>query len=232
MAITKIIRQNKKNNLTIIIPCAGVSRRMRKNPKSLLEIDGEKLILRQIRVLRSVYPQADFIVVLGHGAQEIYQHLPKDVRCVENERFEETNVSHSISLALRACITENVLIVYGDLVFTRKTLLSINDSSCLMLNKTGKSDCIGANLADNTVEHLVYTSKNKWGQIVYLTGKELELFKSVIHNKDYEKLFTSEIINYTIERGAKYEAVYAQGPLIELDTIQDIVKMKIFQEEL
>lgn len=231
MAITKIIRQNKKN-LTVILPCAGLSRRMRKGPKSLLEIDGEKLIVRQLRILKSLYPQADFVVVVGYGADEVISYLPKNVRVVWNERYEETNIVHSLSLGLRASITENILIVYGDLVFNRKTFLPIEENSCLLLNKEGKNDCIGANIENNFVEHLVYTSKNKWGHIAYLTGKELELFKLFIHNKDYEKLFASEIINFSIERGAKFEAIYTQGPLIELDTVADFVKMKIFQEEL
>jgi len=228
--ITKILKNTKKE-LSILILAGGLSKKIKKNPKSLIEIDGEKLILRQIRILKSIYPYADFIVVLGYGAEEIRKILPPYIRCVENEVYDITNIAKAMSIGFKVCIAPTCLIVYGDLVFSKKTFSCIEDESCLILNKNARKDSIGVNIHDNKIEHLSFTSDEKWGQIIYANGNELKLLKEMAYSQN-SKLLGSEIINLSIERGAKFKGIYTQGPLIELDTLQDIIKMNIMMEKL
>jgi hypothetical protein len=42
---------------------------------------------------------------------------------------------------------------------------------------------------------MFYELPQKWGQIVYFTGKELILLKKIVHKKEYEKSYGYEIIN-------------------------------------
>lgn len=228
MAITKIIQ--KTNNLSIIIPTAGMSRRMKKGPRALLDIGEEKLLSRQLRILRKSFPNSDLIVVVGYGAEAIYPIIPKFVRCVENELYETTNVSRSIALGMRVCTTDEILIIYGDLVFSRTTF-NIPHNSALYINVNGKADTVGINIENEKAAHLSYASEIKWGQSLYLKGRELELFKKVAYNKENSRLCGHEIINKVVDGGGEFEVIKA-GPIIELDTLSDILRVKLSEEKL
>lgn len=228
MSLTKIFQ--KTEPITIIIPSAGLNRRMKKGPKALLDIEGEKLIIRQLKTLKKVFPYGDFIVVLGYGADLIYPILPPWVRVVENEFFETTNVVRSISLALRASIAEQVLIVYGDLIFSRTSLLMPSSSSLFLLKGNPKSD-IGANIEDNKVVHMSYISELKWSQIVFLKDKELQLFKKYCYHRDNRMLFGHEILNMVMTSGGSFNPIYSQN-IWELDTISDLTRLRLSEERI
>ena len=230
MSHTKII--SKRSNLSIIIPTAGCSKRLKKGPKALLQISSEKLIQRQINVLSKLYPSADIIVVVGYGSEKIYEFLPKKVRTVENELYDITNVVRSISLGLRASNTENALIVYGDMVFNRKTLGVLTEESSLIINPTGKEDCVGLNTDKNRVTHISYAAEKKWGQIIYLAKKELDLFKKIVFDRKNDKLFGFEALNICIDMWGEFIPIVANGPLVELDTLSDLIKLKLYEDKI
>lgn len=226
--ITHIIQ--KKEPITIIIPSAGTNRRMKKGPKALLDIGGEKLILKQIKTLKKTFPNAEFVVVLGYGADLIYPLLPSYVRTVENEFFESTNVSRSIALGLRATTTEQVLIVYGDLVFSRTSLSLPSFSSLFLLRSNPKSD-IAANIEDDKIAHLSYISELKWSQVMFLKDLELELFRKCVYNRDNNVMFGHEILNMVISLGGTFKPLFIQD-MFELDTISDFSRLKLSEIKL
>ena len=226
--ITKIIQ--KKEPLTIIIPTAGTNRRMKKGPKALLEVGGEKLILRQIKTLKKTFPNAEFIVVTGYGADLIYPLLPSYVRCVENEFYETTNVSRSIALGLRAATTEQILIVYGDLVFSRMSFSLPSSSSLFYISGNPKSD-IALNLEEDKVVHLSYISELKWAQVIFLTGKELELFRKSCYSRENNVMFGHEILNMVLQLGGTFKALQTHS-VFELDTISDFSRLKLSEIKL
>jgi choline kinase len=229
MAITKIIQN--KDPITIIIPTAGMGRRMKKGPRALLDIEGEKLISRQIRILKKIFPFSEIIVVLGYGADSIYEFIPPFVHCIENEFYESTNVSRSIALGLRASTTQKILIVYGDLVFSRTTFF-LPDHSSLFLDKNGKNDSAGVNMEKQKIAHLSYASKIKWGHSIYLQGPEIDIFKKVCYNRENKKHYGHEIINMSIDLGAQFQGIYCAGPLMELDTLSDLLRLKLSEEKI
>jgi choline kinase len=110
----------KKDNLSIIIPAAGVGKRMRSyGPKSLIPLNHEETVIsRQINLLKKLFlHHSEIIVVVGFESEKIIRNLPKWVKVIENENYATTNVARSIGMALRIASNNNVLIVYGDLVF-------------------------------------------------------------------------------------------------------------------
>jgi choline kinase len=104
--------------LHVLIPAAGLGRRMKSyGPKALINLQGETLIERQIRLVREAFPRVKITVVAGFEAHRLREVLPKDVRLVLNPYYETTNVAYSVSIGLRTIPpTVPVLVVYGDLV--------------------------------------------------------------------------------------------------------------------
>ena len=58
------------SNVAAVVMAAGAGRRMGHRPKSLLQRDGESLLLRQLRLLSEVGVQ-QIVVVLGHHASRL-----------------------------------------------------------------------------------------------------------------------------------------------------------------
>jgi len=218
------------NDLSVIIPTAGVGRRMRSyGPRALVGLwEGRTIIRRQIDLVRAVYPKSDIIVVVGHEADKVLKTLPSYVRVVENEHFETTGAARSITLGLRATTTKRVLVVYGDLVFNKSTIESVpvNKSSILVdnRNKTNISS-IGVTLDGAHAVHFEYGLPTKWCHIVTLVNKELELFKSIGGKKERRKHMSHEIFNEIIERGGDFHWFENKKMLLaEIDSIQDVKK--------
>lgn len=222
------------HNITVIIPAAGIGRRMKSHgSKSLIQLATQETLLdRQITVIRKQYPKAEIIVVVGFQADKIIKDLigKPDIKVVENELYEETNVVRSIGMALRVASNSNILIIYGDIIFNPATLigLPLHHSATIVDNKNNfEPDVVGVNIIDGYVGCFSYGLRTKWAQIVYLTGKELSIFKTIACNKDKRKLNTFEILNKVIELDGKIKAIEPQDmKIIEINSTQDKEKAK------
>lgn len=222
------------DKLTVIIPAAGESSRMKTyGPKPLIKVkNDEYLILRQIRLIKEVYHNIDIYVVVGCEADKIYNILPSDVHVVENQLFKETNVVKSISLGIKASLPKKLLIVYGDLVFNKETIESINlnESSVLIDNgKNIRKDEVGVITYNNYVTAFHYGHKTKWCQITYLHEKELDLFSKIVHENDNKRLYGFEVLNKIIDVFGNISANTCNGmKIVEIDSSRDIaLAMKI-----
>jgi len=136
-----------------------------------------------------------------------------------------------LSLGLRAATSDNVLVVYGDLVFNRDTLLNaeFNQSTVLIDDSQMFSkDAVGCTInADNNVEQFLYDLPNKWAQIAYLQGKELSLLKQAAWNRDKDRLFGFEILNEVV---LKHGVIKSESPknmkIIDIDCSKDLTHIK------
>ena len=123
ISLAKSSEQEKNERLTILIPAAGMGRRMKSyGPKCLINIGGITILERQIKILLKLYPGSDIIVIAGFESDKIRKKIKTKypVRIVNNHKYEDTNVLYSLSLGLQASINRNFLIVYGDLVFNKR----------------------------------------------------------------------------------------------------------------
>lgn len=227
---TTTIFKPRQYNYEIIIPAAGMGRRMKSyGPKSLTQIGTSNctIINNQLKIIKKLFQQYVVILVCGFQSDKIMNYVPQDIIIVENERYLTTNVVRSLSIGLRATTGNHVLIVYGDLVFNYYTLNCNFDESCMIVNKTMSSDEVGCIIQDGCVENISYDLENKWSQIVYLTGKELDLFKRFCWDDNNEKKFGYEGLNEVIKQGGKFKAIYPRhSKVIDVDKSADIVKAK------
>lgn len=103
--------------IVAVVLAAGEALRLGR-PKPLLAIDGEPLLARCLRMLRSV-PMDRIVVVLGHAAEEVRQQVPLEgVTVVTNPRYRE-GMSTSLVAGLAAVgpEAEAALIVPADQPF-------------------------------------------------------------------------------------------------------------------
>jgi choline kinase len=216
--------------ISVIIPAAGMGNRVKKlGPKPLIQLDDKTVFQHQYTKLKANIPNCEIILVVGYMADKVMSAIPSDVIKVENEKYEDTNVVRSIGMGLRAATTNKVLIVYGDLVFNNHSIagLHLDKQSILAADSSGymKEEEIGCTVINNIVEHTFYDLPNKWMQILYLTGQDLELFKSICWNRSNARMYGYEAINLAINEGLKLKCVFpAGGEIVDIDYSEDVIR--------
>lgn len=223
----------KADHIGIIIPAAGMGRRMKSyGPKPLIKIGNCSVIKNQINLLKTYLKSSTVVLVCGFKASVLMNETPSHILKVENEKYEDTNVARSIGLGLRVIANvPKVLIVYGDLVFNSSTIkqLNLHESSVVIADQAMGDNEVGCVIDNETQElsNLMYDLPNKWGQIAIFMGKELELLKQLCWDeKNYTK-FGFEIINQILYKGGKFKCV--QDPnikIVDIDNSKDIQKAK------
>jgi choline kinase len=133
---------------TAVILAAGMGTRLRsvfsELPKGFIEIGGETLIERSLRLLRE-HGIERVVIVAGHLA-EAYHDLAKqapDVEVVENTAFAETGSMASLALAIEV-VNEDFLLLESDLFYEERAidvLLSADAPDVLLVSGlTGATD--------------------------------------------------------------------------------------------
>ena len=196
----------KAEKCSIIIPAAGMGRRMRSyGPKSLIKITAQKTIIQnQLEIIKENFVSPEIILVCGFEAEKLMRNTPEDIIKVENESYEDTN----------------------DLVFNPETIKNLKlNSSCLVVDSsdTMNEDEVGCNISNNYIEQMLPDIENKWAQIAFLIGEELSLFKKVAWDKDKSHYFGFEAINEVIGKGGRFKSVSPSGMKItDVDSSKDL----------
>lgn len=221
----------KPDELGIIIPCAGISHKMKVyGPKSIIQISdtGQTVLGRQLSIFKNMFPKADITVVLGYEKDKVFRHIPSYVRVVENENFDKTNVARSIDLGLKATPNNRVLIVYGDLVFNRPTIEGIVDDQSKIVvdhNDNFTDTEAGLIIVNDYITNMSYGLPKKWGQMAYLCGNELVSLRNVAYKQENHIKFGFEILNDVIDAGGEFRAHYHKKmKIVEIDSSKDIIR--------
>jgi choline kinase len=229
---TAAARQNFAtiNDLTAVILCAGKGRRTSSiGSKSMTKVNDTYLINHQIAVIREKFPNIfDIVIVLGFDAERIFRVLPSGVRVVENESFETTNISRSVAIGLKASRSENIFIIYGDILFGRETFDNFTQNSCVAIDTFGRIDesKIGVTIENNRVVNLAYGLENGlWAQLGFFRGREIDLLRKITYNRENDPLCGFEILNKVLHKGGKIEAIPIEQrcALKEFNCIKDML---------
>ena len=142
--------------------------------------------------------------------------------------YEETNVVESLRLALNNSVCDNVLIIYGDLIFNQDAILGITeDGSCAVVDTKSrfKNEEIGVTVVNDKISSFAYGLDTKWAQIIYLTGTELNIFRELCFDRKKNRLYPFEILNMVINRGGKIKAIEPdEMEILEVDSLRDLQK--------
>ena len=223
----------RSDSVSVIIPAAGMGRRMKSyGPKPLIKIGISTIIKNQVSLLKSYIPNSNIILVCGFRAEKLMNETPSHILKVENELYEQTNVVRSIAMGLRISgDCSKVMVVYGDLVFNSETLRSISfkESSIIVTDSTMGVDEVGCIIdeSDQTLTNLMYDLPEKWGQISVFVNKELELLKQLCWDEKNNTKFGFEIINQILEKGGKFKCVQnSKIKIVDIDSSKDIPRAK------
>ena len=224
-------KQNRK--YSIIIPAAGLSSRMKKyGPQSLIKINNNTLLDRQIKTIDKVFRWYEIILVGGFEFDKLTRHVPSKVKLIENKEYLETTIIHSINLGLNQCQTENILIMYGDLIFNNIAITApFDNESIAIISNDMKTSDVGCTINNNYIQQMFYGIDNKWGQIVFITKQELSIMKTFCSNHSNHTKYGFESINYIIESGGKIKSHHAKKSIIfDIDTSLDLKKTRMKYE--
>lgn len=213
----------------IIIPAAGVGHRMKcYGAKPLLKLRYNLTILQyQLKMIRKHLPlNPQVILITGFQSNTVMNHAPQSVIKIENERYHTCNVLRSIGMGLRACTTNHIIIIYGDLVFNKYALRFPIEDESLIVTDTSKimtDNEVGCNIINKQLQYMSYGLSPKWAQIVLLTGVELQLAKNICWNSNYFNHFGFELINEIMAQGGKFKVIQPYKIKVnDVDSPQDL----------
>lgn len=218
-------------DLSIIILSAGVPKRMKScGPKSSIDLSKyDTVISRQIKIVKSIFPKSEIIVVVGFKKEKLLKIIPFNFKCVNND-YKTTNTTMSVKLALKKATASKILIIYGDLIFSGSIFKNMPlDQSWVAIDnqKNQRSSKVGVNIVDGQAINFSYGLTPKWGHIAMLLGKELEIYKKIIVKRASCNKFCFEIFNEIIDSSGSFIALQDNGwKLIEIDTPSDVIKAK------
>ena len=101
-------------------------------PKALLDLNGKSILERQISLLRE-HGVNEIFVVTGYKREK---HILKDIEYIFNPRYYETEQLASMMVA-RTKIFDDVLVIFGDIVFDSQILqqiLASNDDIAIAID--------------------------------------------------------------------------------------------------
>lgn len=230
MASTYIKKISEPTEIDIIIPCAGLGKRMKSyGPKPLIKIKDNKTILdNQLKIIKKFFPNSNIIMVCGFERDHLMNSSPQEIMKIENEHYETTNVVRSLGLALR-CVKRDVMVIYGDLVFNEECLkvMNLNKSSVLAGYNIMSDSEIGCIDNQGYLQNMMYDLPNKWGQIAFFKNKELKLLKEICWKKENFNTFGFEAINQIINNGGKFIMCGSnKAKAIDIDSSKDLERVK------
>jgi choline kinase len=207
---------------------AGMGHRMKSyGPKCLLKANQKETILEKtVSNIKREYPYSDIIVVVGFESEKVIKSLPNFVRIVENQNYEKTNIVESLRIGINASAHNNVLIIYGDLIFNVYSIREITSSgTCVVFDSKNrfKEEEVGLTIVENKVTTFAYGLPNKWSQIAYLEDGAFEMLKTLCADKRKNRLYLFELFNIIIENGFVMRAEEPKGMTIrEIDSLKDL----------
>ena len=227
---TKINVSNNTKDIAVAILSAGIGDRIKSyEPRSMIKIGNKTLIEHQISVISSCFDDPEIIAVLGHSAARVIKKLQKRIRVVENQLYKNTNCAESIRLAFHNTIKNNFLFIHGDLYFNMRTLSGLDYNKSFIIidsNNRFHEKEVGVTInKSGTAEILSYGLPTKWGQIAFLTGKELKILNNIFYkfNTINKKLLSFELLNEVIMMGGTFKCYEPiDMSIIEIDCIKDL----------
>jgi choline kinase len=230
--------------MILLILAAGKGSRLpkkhRDKPKCLVKIKSKSLIQYNLPFFNHFQKK---IIITGYKKKYLKDFIKKNnFKEIYNKNYSKTNMVYSMNLA-KKYIKEDTVIVYGDVIFSKKILKILNEKGNIIpgnknwlknwigrmgLRKTlndaenfqqnkGKLSSIGEKINYNKLPDLQFMG------LIKITPKTFNnlsnLFKK---NKNLNLDFTS-LINLSIKKiKIKYKIKSYSGLWLEIDSLQDI----------
>lgn len=223
--------------MKVVILAAGMGKRLgSKIPKPLTILANNKTILDfQLERLEKVASLSDITLVVGYKKDHILEKHP-NLTYVYNDKYNKTNTSKSLLLALQTIKADDILWLNGDIYFDEDVLAKIvtaNVSSILVDNKKcGEEEVKYRVDAEGNVAEISKTIKKAQGEalgINLIKKKDLSLFKEHLGSVADNDYFEKAIENMIKKDQAKIKPVNV-GELFcqEIDFAEDLERVQYY----
>jgi choline kinase len=212
-------------------------------PKSYLEIGGERLIDRQLRILRE-HGIKDIIIVVGYQKQRLEADFAaEDVRFVFNPFYEMTNVLPSFWFG-QQLLKEDFIYLHADTIFHENIFHDLIAASGDIVLPVDFKPCSKEEMKVKIVDdYIIEINKTMPGEtangefigIAKISSKVLPDLKETVENVLVDKQF-STFFEYAIQKlidqeKAKVSYISTKGyPWNEIDFVEDYEKAKLLFE--
>ena len=238
-------------NIKVILLVAGEGKRLRPytldRPKCMVEVEGESLIERQIAVLKSL--SLDSILMIGGYKLEMLKKF--NLKLVNNPRYYETNMLWTLFCAEDE-LNGDVIVSYGDIVYSREILQSLLSSSAdiavivdkdwesywRLRNENPLDDAETLKLrGDGTISEIGQKPKSiddiegQYIGLMKFSSHGLKQIKNIFHNavsnknllgKPVEDAYMTDLLQAVINSNFPVSEVPIRSGWVEVDTVEDL----------
>jgi CTP:phosphocholine cytidylyltransferase-like protein len=188
----------------------------------------------QYKTVREAFPRAEIVLGTGKNSYKANKNLKntwgKDgVKMVENSGWAETSEIEILRLALNVLPdASRILIISGDVFFDVKALNFLSSTeSITTYYKDKHADEIGLNFNEHKNDKLMGIScefEHKWSNLLYLTGKELDLLRQFCSPKNC-KMEYWELLQYILNNSGQILCKPTPGKIIRAYSSEKIGEM-------
>lgn len=238
--------------MKVIILAAGYGSRLlpytKETPKCMVKLAGKPLLQYQIETLNTVGLN-DITVVGGHHIEKI---IGKDIKVIKNNKYDCTNMVYSLFCAEKLMNEEDLIITYGDIIYEKKVLDSLTQSTSPIAISVDKDwyklwkirmanpleDAETLKLRDGVyIDELGKKPKDlndiqgQYMGLIKISADFAQKFRNTWHNLDrslnydgqnFENMYMTSFIQKFINDGIKVEAAFTNGGWLEIDTKSDL----------
>ena len=145
----------------VILAAGRGSRLGKRYPKALTLLkDGKSILSHQIEGLCQYVKIRDIFVVVGYMKDLIMEAFP-NLSYIDNDRYNATNTSQSLLIALNQLADENILWLNGDIVFDHRVIGRLLEY---------RKSCLAVNTAQVGDEEIKYRT-NEMGHVIEISKK-------------------------------------------------------------
>jgi len=241
--------------MKLILLAAGKGTRMasltKDAPKCLLNYRGKALINYTIDVAKA-NKITDFVIVTGYKADKLKETVgDQDVRFIYNDRYNETNMVHSLFCAQHE-FTSDIIVSYSDIIYEKsilKQLLPNSNEISVIVDKAWKdlwslrmeNPLDDAESMKITTDGFIEELGKKTHDINEIQGQYIGLIKfpkihlanivsfyqSLDRSKRYdgqrfEQMYMTTFLQLLINNGMLIKAEKINGGWLEFDSAQDL----------
>lgn len=236
-------------DIRAIVLVAGLGTRLRPltddRPKCLVKLEGRPMLEIQLDVLRGQGIQ-DVVLAAGYRAEAL---RPLGLPMYVNSRFADTNMVWTL-LAAREALTGEVLLCYGDIVYSPAVLRAVLDCPhdiCVAVDldwldywkQRGENPLLDAETLRMEAGRIVEIGQKPKsvdeieGQFVGLMKfsaagvrtlnavMDRALVSGVIFGRPLEKAYTTDLLSELIAQGHAVHPAFIRGEWVEVDTLGD-----------
>lgn len=195
--------------------------------KSLLPITKTQNVIDiQLEAIHTVFPKSEVIIVSGFDVEKIIKNRPQLTKIIENVRFEDSNETEDIKIALNAITNNRVITISSDVILNSQALIHLKDrGSCVLVDYKNQfsNEDIGATWTESRLEMLSFGIPNKWCHVAQFSGKELDLLRKFSLSRGKGSTMLYEGINFVITNGGKMTTCpQSTGYCRKIEKVEDI----------